>query len=142
MTAARTKMAKRTPLQDAVVGLRKAIGGLTQKELAVKMGKAVATVARWEISRPPSGLALCELEYLARLHGLEDLARSFLSAREAESAVHGLPPFEIGLPRGERIYSCPNCGRTFRSSHHRVKYCSTKCRRTTLQREWRARKGR
>jgi hypothetical protein len=37
---------------------------------------------------------------------------------------------------------CGNCGKVFVSSAGRARYCSARCRKTSLQREWRARKGR
>lgn len=47
-------------VQQALRNLRTALG-LTQQDLAVKLGKAVATVARWETSRPPRGAELAEI---------------------------------------------------------------------------------
>jgi hypothetical protein len=36
---------------------------------------------------------------------------------------------------------CDNCGRVFVSSAGRARFCSARCRKTSLQREWRARKA-
>jgi transcriptional regulator with XRE-family HTH domain len=56
--------------------LRERLGD-TQQEFAVRLGIALASVARYETSRPPSGQALLTFEDLARQNGLLELAALF-----------------------------------------------------------------
>lgn len=71
-------MKKRTPIQENVVALRKALG-LTQQDLAVRMGRAINTVARWETSREPAGISLLQLRDFALTSGLPEIAAGFKS---------------------------------------------------------------
>lgn len=68
---------ERSRAQTAIIELRQALGGWSQQELAVQMGKALVTVARWETSREPSIGALKELQVVAQNAGHADLAREF-----------------------------------------------------------------
>lgn len=53
--------------------------GITQQQLAVALGLAVVTVARWETSRPPSIDSLLKLSYFAYGKNLLGLARRFVA---------------------------------------------------------------
>jgi transcriptional regulator with XRE-family HTH domain len=68
-----------------VLDLRAALGGITQQELAVRMGKAVVTIARWETSRPPSGPELFGLCGFAIAEGLPEIALDFLIPRVTQT---------------------------------------------------------
>lgn len=81
---------RQTRSQCAVIQLRKTLG-LTQQELAVQMGKAVVTIARWETSRPPTGVALVELEQVALNGGQRELATMFKSLAEEKRVRSALP---------------------------------------------------
>ncbi len=74
---------KRTPIQEAVVALRKRLQ-LTQQQLAVAMNVTVVTVCRWETSRPPSGLSLLQLDGFARGSGANEIAETFKAAISEE----------------------------------------------------------
>jgi transcriptional regulator with XRE-family HTH domain len=63
---------------SAVRELRHTLG-LTQQQLAVALGLAVVTVARWETSRLPSTDALINLSNFAYDHNLFGLARRFFA---------------------------------------------------------------
>jgi transcriptional regulator with XRE-family HTH domain len=82
---ARTTTKPRTHVQQAVIDLRAALGGITQQELAVRMGKAVVTIARWETSRPPSGPELFGLCGFALAEGLPGIALDFLTPRVTQT---------------------------------------------------------
>jgi transcriptional regulator with XRE-family HTH domain len=51
--------------------------GLSQRELAKQMGKAVITVAKWETSRSPSGQSLVDLRNFAHAKNLPDHEAAF-----------------------------------------------------------------
>jgi transcriptional regulator with XRE-family HTH domain len=82
---ARPTTKPRTHVQQAVIDLRAALGGITQQELAVRMGKAVVTIARWETSRPPSGPELFGLCGFALAEGLPEIALDFLTPRVTQT---------------------------------------------------------
>jgi transcriptional regulator with XRE-family HTH domain len=63
-------------VRDALRELRRRLQ-MTQQDLAVHLGKAVVTVARWETTRPPRGGELSTLMKLAVQHGWPDLAGVF-----------------------------------------------------------------
>ena len=63
-------------VRDALRELRRRLQ-MTQQDLAVHLGKAVVTAARWETSRPPRGGELATLMKLAVQHGWPDLAGVF-----------------------------------------------------------------
>jgi transcriptional regulator with XRE-family HTH domain len=67
---------RRTPVQEAVLALRKQLG-LTQQQLAVAMNVTVVTVCRWETSRPPSGFSLVQLMMFARRCDTAELSNLF-----------------------------------------------------------------
>lgn len=75
-----------TRAQEALKRLRGALG-LTQQQLAVQLGRAVVTVARWETARPPSGEALGELLRLALESGQRELAHEFKLAMLEEGGA-------------------------------------------------------
>jgi transcriptional regulator with XRE-family HTH domain len=65
-----------TLAQRGVIDLRRALG-LSQQKLATLMGKSIVTVARWESSRPPTGVSLYELLLFAERRGQREIARVF-----------------------------------------------------------------
>lgn len=67
---------RREEHQAALVELRRRLG-LTQQQLAVALGKAVVTVARWETRRAPSARELVALGAFCRSAGQHDLADLF-----------------------------------------------------------------
>lgn len=69
-------MKARSDLQQAIVELRQRLG-LTQQDLAIHLGKAVVTIARWETARPPRGESLAALVRVAKATGHEDLEAVF-----------------------------------------------------------------
>ena len=68
------------PAQQAVIDLRRALGGISQQRLATLMGKSIVTVSRWENLRPPSGQSLYELLLFAERRGQKEIARVFATA--------------------------------------------------------------
>src|SRR5579864_8792717 len=68
----------RNPLSRAVIELRIALGE-TQQAFAARLGTAIATVARYETSRPPSVVALVQLALIAQKAGRSDLVKLFMS---------------------------------------------------------------
>lgn len=74
--------------QRAIAELRRRLG-MTQQALAVDLGKAVVTVARWETSRLPSTEELLGLHGYAKKRGHEDLAGIFAEAALEASGVSG-----------------------------------------------------
>jgi len=54
-----------TPVQYALIDMRRGLG-ISQSELAKRMGKATITVAKWETVRSPSGQSLVDLRNFAR----------------------------------------------------------------------------
>ena len=84
---------KRNEISAAVVALRKALGGLTQQQLASDvLHCAISSVARWETSDPPRGKILRDLARVAQENALHDLATTFERFYLTES-----------LPKGTRI---------------------------------------
>jgi transcriptional regulator with XRE-family HTH domain len=78
--------------QDLLRELRTTLG-MSQQDLAVALGNAVVTVARWETSNPPGNLALTAVWKLAHDKGLFDLAN-----RIEKHTVWGLgSPFPLML---------------------------------------------
>jgi len=67
---------ERNDVQQAIVELRRRLG-MTQQDLAIHLGKAVVTVARWETARPPRGESLAALVRMAQAAGHDDLAAVF-----------------------------------------------------------------
>jgi transcriptional regulator with XRE-family HTH domain len=63
-------------VSDAIRQLRETLK-LTQQGLAVKLGTALTTIARWETSRSPRGRTLNDLAHLAEESGRPDLAAIF-----------------------------------------------------------------
>lgn len=55
---------KQHPVSTAMKRLRK-IRGLSQQALAVKLGMAISTIARWETSDPPSGEVCLRFDEMA-----------------------------------------------------------------------------
>jgi transcriptional regulator with XRE-family HTH domain len=68
------------PEQQAIIDLRRALGGISQQRLATMMNKSIVTVSRWENARPPSGQSLYELLLFAERRGLREIARAFATA--------------------------------------------------------------
>lgn len=81
-------MTARNDLQQAIVELRRRLG-LTQQDLAVHLGKAVVTIARWETARPPRGESLAALVRMAEAAGHDDLAAAFACGLGVVSAPPG-----------------------------------------------------
>jgi transcriptional regulator with XRE-family HTH domain len=65
-----------TAAQKGVIDLRQALG-LSQQKLAALMGKSIVSIARWETSRPPTGVSLYELLIFAERRGQREIARIF-----------------------------------------------------------------
>ena len=72
---------------EAVKNLRQAHGD-TQQAFAHRLGLAISTVVRYELSRPPSGAALALLAKSAQDAGQQDLKDIFLAALAAELGLH------------------------------------------------------
>jgi transcriptional regulator with XRE-family HTH domain len=72
-------------LRQAVRRLRLALGD-TQQAFANRLGLAISTVVRYELSRPPRGQALAQLERVASEHALDDCAMAFRNAIRDEMA--------------------------------------------------------
>jgi transcriptional regulator with XRE-family HTH domain len=60
---------------------------LTQTDFAIRLGKSLATVVRYETLRPPKGRTLAKLRELAETNGLSDLAEIFRAALAQELGV-------------------------------------------------------
>ena len=84
----RKKAQKKTVVQRAVVQLR-ASQGMTQQAFATYLGKAINTVAVWETSRPPAGLALIMLKEAANRLKRSDLAVIFDEALKQKMQFFG-----------------------------------------------------
>lgn len=69
----------RDPLSQAVIELRTTLGE-TQQAFAGRLGVAIATIARYETVRPPSGKALAQLQSLAAKEGRREIAEVFRRA--------------------------------------------------------------
>jgi transcriptional regulator with XRE-family HTH domain len=78
------------PVSQAVRRLRLGLGD-TQQQFANRLGLAISTVVRYELSRPPSGKALAQLDRVAMEHGLDECALIFRNAFRDELAV----PFQV-----------------------------------------------
>src|SRR5215831_4363478 len=74
MSRSRTSSKRRTPLQKAIVALRRELN-LTQEGLAREMGVTLPAVGHWETDSRPGNIALARLEQLAAAH--PDLAAIF-----------------------------------------------------------------
>lgn len=77
-------------LLQATKRLRKALGD-TQQAFAHRLGLAVSTVVRYELSRPPKGKVLAQFERLAIAAGHADLAAIFRDALTAEIGPTAVP---------------------------------------------------
>lgn len=87
------------PLNKAVKDLRLALGD-TQQQFAHRLDLAISTVVRYELTRPPKGKALAQLEKLAADQGLTELVSVFSRALNDE----------LGLRAGHATvgsYVCP-----------------------------------
>ena len=73
----------RNPVCRAVRRLRVDLGD-TQQQFANRLGLAISTVVRYEISRPPHGKALAQLERLAMENGLDECALIFRNSLREE----------------------------------------------------------
>jgi transcriptional regulator with XRE-family HTH domain len=76
----------KTPVQQALVDLRRRLG-ITQLELALKLGLTPVTPARWESSHLPHGHRLDQLARFAEEHEAPDLARIFRTALQREEQL-------------------------------------------------------
>jgi transcriptional regulator with XRE-family HTH domain len=74
---ARPTERKRHRLSQAVIDLRVTLGD-TQQAFASRLGTAIATIARYETSRPPTGTALASLAVVAQEAGRGDLVLEFM----------------------------------------------------------------
>jgi transcriptional regulator with XRE-family HTH domain len=73
---ARPTSRKKSELSMAVAELRTRLG-VSQQEFSNRMGVALNTIARYESSREPDGVALLRLAGIARSEGHSDLAEIF-----------------------------------------------------------------
>jgi transcriptional regulator with XRE-family HTH domain len=87
-------------VSQAVRRLRVALGD-TQQEFANRLGLAISTVVRYELTRPPRGKALAQLERLARDFGLKECALVFSNALVDELApnILGADPEASGFQK-------------------------------------------
>lgn len=69
----------RHPVSEAVIRLRQAYGE-TQQQFAHRMEVAIATIARYETSRPPNANALMRFARMAEILSRADLATTFYGA--------------------------------------------------------------
>jgi hypothetical protein len=76
---------KKTPVQEALYMLRCHLD-LSQAALGKRLGVTNISVARWETSRPPSGIALLQLGVFAVLKGHFEIAKVFRDALREEPA--------------------------------------------------------
>ena len=83
MSSAGYRPKRRLPLakdlnevQQALLRLRSRLG-LTQQALAVQLGIAITTVARWETSRPPRGAMLLKLAWFSTQKNCKEEAAIF-----------------------------------------------------------------
>lgn len=86
----------RSPVSEAVRQLRLHLG-LTQQLFAVKLGTALATIARYETDRTPRGKILIEFNRLAEQAGRKDLAQIF--SRAAYDQLGITLGLKVGLRR-------------------------------------------
>lgn len=89
------------PVCQAVRRLRLALND-TQQSFANRLGLAISTVVRYELSRPPRGKALAQLDRLAMEHGLDECALIFRNAFRHELAV-GFQVGDVRPPRAESV---------------------------------------
>ena len=75
-TSETAALKQRTPVQDAVLELRKS-QGWSQQAFATFLGKSINSVAVWETSRPPTGLSLILLKEASTRLRRRDLAEVF-----------------------------------------------------------------
>src|SRR5579884_1076946 len=77
----------------AVRHVRDALG-LTQQEFASRLGMAISSVVRYELSRPPKGKVLARFRRFAQEHGLDEYADVFRHALaiELDMKVRELTP--------------------------------------------------
>ena len=73
----------KNPVCEAVRRLRVNLGD-TQQGFAHRLGLAISTVVRYELSRPPRGKALAQLERVAMDHGFDECALVFRNALREE----------------------------------------------------------
>lgn len=73
-------------VSEAVRELRKRLGE-TQQSFATRLGLAISTVVRYELSRPPKGVALKQFYDLATASGHADLAEAFLREFDLDIAI-------------------------------------------------------
>ena len=78
-------------VMDTVRQTRRAMG-LTQSDFAIRLGKSLATVVRYETLRPPKGRTLVKLHEIAETAGLAEFAEVFKAALAQEL---GEPDHEI-----------------------------------------------
>jgi transcriptional regulator with XRE-family HTH domain len=93
------------PVSQAVRRLRLGLGD-TQQQFANRLGLAISTVVRYELSRPPSGKALAQLDRVAMEYCLDECALIFRNALRGEFAV----PFQIGgvrPPSADSFFAYP-----------------------------------
>lgn len=72
--------------KTAVRELRKALGD-TQQQFATRLGMAISTVVRYELTRPPKGKVLNQLAHLAITNGRPEIAHVFFEALDDEMGV-------------------------------------------------------
>jgi len=77
---------KSLSLSEAVRALRQALGD-TQQSFAHRLGLAISTVVRYELTRPPSGAALLTFANLAEQADREDLKQIFLYEFAVENGM-------------------------------------------------------
>jgi transcriptional regulator with XRE-family HTH domain len=91
-TQGSSEVDNKVAVRATVKRLRLALGD-TQQAFAHRLGLAISTVVRYELTRAPRGRALVELAELAMANGLEDCAKVF---RNALLAGLGVPPTDGG----------------------------------------------
>jgi transcriptional regulator with XRE-family HTH domain len=70
------KQTVRSDVQRTLIEMRRLLG-YSQQALAVAMGKALVTIARWETTAPPRGNTLLELRKFAEDHQMPEIAARF-----------------------------------------------------------------
>jgi hypothetical protein len=114
---------RRHPASQALIDLRKALGDMTQQDLAVKVLEcAVATISRYESFGPPKGEALLKLRDVAHEKGLVEIAGRFqeLWLAEVYEGMTGIETKTIVInsdepPSGLLMVSLPD-GRAIRAA--------------------------
>jgi transcriptional regulator with XRE-family HTH domain len=84
-------------IRQAVKQLRSALG-MTQSELAIRVGRSLATIQRWEGVVSPKGQALVQLISLAGAGGQRELVPLFQDALAAEL---GSEVFKTSVEKGK-----------------------------------------